>query len=514
MARVPYRANLASLAFPFLSEFSGRSIMVKQIDQNYISNTNSLTRDDLDKDMGIPQIMYCHNVIPSAQGYQSVSYSTLIAGLGGVTTFAGQCSVIDSTTSQRAYIGFTAAGDFYYSLDPYYSWTSMGSFPALAGKLHTTAYINGVTYIYFATVGCYKFNFTTHTLDSVTLTGLTAANVLGIVSCQGYLLAWKKDALAWSSLIDPTDFTPSLATGAGGGSVQGAKGDIVCCISHTIGLVVYTTQNAVAAPTSGNSRYPFNFRELVGSGGLASRDLVTWDAVTGNHYAYTTSGMQSVSLQQSTTVMAELTDFLAGSVFEDFDTVTRTFTITPLLAVMKKRTALISDRYLVVSYGINSLTHALIYDIVSKRWGKFKQDHIEVFEFSLLAAEVVETPRRSIAFLTASGEVKVVELDTRDQNADGVVFFGKYQQIRSRNYVLEKVDVENVPEFATTFQCADFWSMDGKNITGIDDGYLATNLGLLRSYNFHREAVNHTLYFRGAFHLVSLVIDGHVGARR
>lgn len=77
-------------------------------------------------------------------------------------------------------------------------------------------------------------------------------------------------AIAWSSLIDPTDFTPSLVTGAGGGAVQGAKGDIVCCVSHTIGLVIYTNQNAVAAPTSGNARYPFNFRELVASGGIAS----------------------------------------------------------------------------------------------------------------------------------------------------------------------------------------------------------------------------------------------------
>ena len=512
MARVPFRANLSALAFPFLSEFSGQSVVVKQIDQNFIAS--QISKDDLDKDIGIPQLIYCHNVIPTAQGYQSISFPTLISAISGVTNFAGVFSVVDSTTSSRAYVGYTAAGVFYYSLDPYYSWTLIGTFASLAGKQHTAAYINGITYVYFANVGCYKFNFTTHTLDSVTLTGLTAAEVLGIVSVQGYLLAWSKSAIAWSSLIDPTDFTPSLVTGAGGGSVQGAKGDIVCCVSHTIGLVIYTSQNAVAAPVSGNSRYPFNFRELVGSGGVASIDLITADANTGNHYAYTTSGMQLISLQQSQTIMPELTDFLAGKVFEDFDTTSHTFSVTSLSATMKKRMSLISDRYLVISYGINSFTHALLYDIVYKRWGKFREEHIEVFEFSLLAAEVVETPRRSIAFLTSSGEVKVVEIDTRDTEADGVVILGKYQQIRSRNFVLQEVTVENIPEFASQFQCADMWSMDGKNTTGIDAGYLQVNQGMLRRYAFRREAVNHTLYFRGAFHLVSLEVDGHVGARR
>lgn len=512
MAVIPYRANLAALAFPFLSEFSGRSIIVKQIDQNYVPT--QVSKEDLDKDIGIPQLIYCHNVIPTSQGYQSVSFPALISAISGVTNFAGIFSVIDSTTGDKAYVGYTSAGVFYYSSDPYYSWTLIGTFASLAGKQHTTAYINGITYVYFANVGCYKFNFTTHTLDSVTLTGLAAANTLGIVSCQGYLLAWSKSAIAWSSLIDPTDFTPSLATGAGGGAVQGAKGDIVCCVSHTIGLVIYTNQNAVAAPASGNSRYPFNFRELVASGGIASLNLVTWDANTGNHYAYTTSGMQLISLQQSQTVLPELTDFLAGAVFEDFDTTSCTFSVTHLSATLKKRMALVSDRYLVISYGINSFTHALVLDTVTKRWGKFKQDHIEVFEFSLLSAEVVETPRRSIAFLLSSGEVKIVEIDTRDTEADGAVLLGKYQMTRNRNFVLEAVEIENVPEFAAQFQCADFWSMDGKNRTGTDDGYLQTNAGMLRKYLFHREAVNHTLYFRGAFHLVSLLVTGHVGARR
>ena len=72
MAQVLTRLNLASTAFPFLSEFSGRGIIVKQSDQNYVPST--VSKEDLDKDIGIPQVYYCHNIMSTGQGYMSVAY--------------------------------------------------------------------------------------------------------------------------------------------------------------------------------------------------------------------------------------------------------------------------------------------------------------------------------------------------------------------------------------------------------------------------------------------------------
>lgn len=510
MAQVPYRANLASMAFPFLSELSGRSVIMKQIDQNYVATITS--KEDLDKDIGIPQLFYCHNVIATGQGYQSFSFAPVTSPISGVGNMEAVFAVVDSTTSNKAYIGITATGDVYYCEDPYYSWTYSATIATIAGKQHTVAYINGVTYIYFATVGCYKFDFSTHALVTVALAGLVTSAVLGIVAVGGYLLAWSSSAIAWSSLIDPTDFVPSLATGAGGGAVQGARGDIVCCVSHTIGLVIYTNQNAVAAPTSGNSRYPFNFRELVASGGLASLSLVTFDANSGNHFAYTTSGLQLISLQQSVTTLPELTDFLAGSVFEDYDENTKTFTVTELLSPMKKKITLVSDRYLIISYGISSFTHALILDVVTKRWGKVKYSHIDVFEFSLLAAETVETPRRSIAFLNATGDIKVIKIDAKDSTARGVALFGKFQYMRSRVTTIEGIELENVTPNSTT-EVANLYSLDGKN-TVREELVETYRNGVLRKYSAHRTAVNHSFMVTGAFSLVSLLINFHIGGRR
>ena len=510
MSQVPVRVNLTAMGFPFLSEYSGRSVIVKQQDQNYIPSTTSKELDT--REVGIPQLYYCHNVIATAQGYQAINYQLQTTVITGELTFDGIIAVTEATTGNKAYIGWNAAGQFYYCSTPYYTWVPINSIPTAAGKPITTAYVNGVTYIYISGIGCYTFNFGTGLLVAQVLTSLTAANIVGITAVQGYLIAWTKSTLAWSSLIDPTDFTPSLVTGAGGGSVQGAEGDIVCCVPHTIGMVVYTTQNAIAAPTSGNARYPFNFRKLVASGGVASKALVTYDANTGNHYTYTTSGLQLISLQQTQTVLPEVTDFLAGAIFEDFDETTNTLTNTSLTTVMKKRFQLVSDRYLVISYGITEFTHALIFDLALKRWGKLKFTHIEVFEFSLLQAETVETPRHSIALLEKDGSINIVKIDTADIGANGVVILGKYSYLRSRTTNLETIDVENIPENAT-FSCVDRYSLDGKN-TLDKPAVLLKSATDYRKYGIHKVAVNHSLLFKGAFHLVSLVITVVINGRR
>lgn len=510
MAQVLTRVNLASQAFPFLSEFSGRSIIVKQTDQNYIALITS--KEDLDHDVGVPTLYYCHNVVATSQGYQAVEYLATIGAIPNMLDFADLFITVDSATSGKAYIGYTTAGNFYVSKDPDYQWTFVENIPPAAGKQITSAYVNGITYFYVENVGCYKYNFTTNTFDIVTLAGLVTETILGIVAVQGYLLAWSKDAIAWSSLVDPTDFVPSLTTGAGGGSVQGAKGDIVACVSHTIGLVIYTNQNAVAAPTSGNARYPFNFRELVASGGLADIEKVTYDANSGNHYAYTTSGLQLISLQQAQTIIPEVTDFLAGAVFEDFDDTTREFVITKLDTTMQKRLTLVSDRYLIFSYGITEFTHALIYDLSLKRWSKLKYTHVKVFEYSLLKAETVETPRRSIALLDKTGAVKVVKLDVANISANGTALLGKYQIIRNRLSELQAVDIENIPE-GVQFTLTDMYCLDGKNYL-YQEGYLQKSAGDFRRYLFHAAAINHSLLLQGAFNIVSMVITMNNHGRR
>src|SRR5512139_933927 len=258
MAQQVYRGNLLSANFPFLSEDFGRTVIVGQIDQNTARGSDA-TNQDKTHNAGIPQMYYCHNVTPTQQGLQSVGYGNLIAPITGETLFAGIISLRDSL-NRTAYLGYTSDGRFYISASPFSTWVLVATIPTAAGKLVTRAYAQGVTYVYIANIGCYRYDFSTGQLVATTLSGLVPSVVLGITSLAGYLIAWKDDVVAWSAIINPTDFVPSLVTGAGSGSVEGAAGSIKVCAAANAGFLAYTTGNVIAVTYTGNSQYPFIFR--------------------------------------------------------------------------------------------------------------------------------------------------------------------------------------------------------------------------------------------------------------
>src|SRR5574343_254051 len=103
--------------------------------------------------------------------------------------------IIDASTGKIAYICFNDTGNCYAALDPYYLWSSALTLPEAAGKAVTTGHVNGITYVYIATLGCYKFDFSTNTLVSVTLTSLNASLIMGIMAVQGYLVAWTSNTI-------------------------------------------------------------------------------------------------------------------------------------------------------------------------------------------------------------------------------------------------------------------------------------------------------------------------------
>lgn len=505
MSQIVYRANLSAKSFPFLSENFGRSIIVPQYDNTF--NRQVQSAEDDDKDIGIPQIYYCHNVMPHPQGLQSVGYTSLLNG--GLANFSQFIVTIRDSGDNKAYLAQTSTGDFYVSTGG--PWVFKGNFPSTG--IVTTAFVSGVTYIYVQGNGCYYYNFGAAAFIPVFLTALPFGGVLiGICAAAGYMIAWTKDTVYWSSTIDPTDFTPSLITGAGSGSVEGAKGSITVCVAHLLGFIVYTSANAVAALFSGNARYPFNFREIVSSGGLASLNLIAAGADQGNHYAYTTSGMQLISTSVAQTAYPEITDFISGKLFEDFDEVSNSFTTIQLSATMKKRVNVISDRYLVISYGVSSLTHAIVFDLSLKRYGKLKINHVDTFEYQLPNTGVTETPRQSIGFLQVDGTAQVVDFDVFSLDDAGVLLLGKYQFVRPRFLQMDQIALENV-RVGAGFSLTDLYTLDGKTYLQ-DTPYLNTAVGLFRSYLSRVVGLNHSLLFKGSFQVCSLVLTFHIHGKR
>lgn len=522
MAQIQYRANLSAAKFPLVSQYMGRTVIVPKQDNTYVPQVAA--KEDTDKDRGIPQIYYAHNVFPTGEGYNSIGYDLEIpppisdpdftqiwrlSGTSGISSYF--CHHIPTG---RNWAVNGAIGDIWQELDVFG-----------IGAACTVAKVQGVWFINFSLFGTYVYDFTFNTLSYTELVALVDTDVLGITSSNGYLIAWTKLGVFWSSTISVTDFTPSIITGAGGGSVEQAAGAINYCAAQTLGFVVYCESNIVVAPYSGNARYPFNFRELVGSGGLDSDmtsdntpqvDLVTVDAANGAHYALTTSGLQQISMQAAKSVYSEVTDFLSGLVFEDFDETSLRFTVENLITRMKRKLSFVADRYLVVSYGSISLTHAIVIDTVLNRWGKVKIAHTACFEYRTVQSDVDSTDiRGSIGFLQADGTIYTANLafNPADTTSNGVALFGKYQYVRDRFLTLQAVEFENVAA-SQTFACYDLPAVDGKNFSTPVAGYLDSAAGNLRSYSFRNTAKNHSILAIGGFYLDSLLLTFNVAGRR
>ncbi len=490
-----------------ISKYQGQTVILRESDTNYVPTTSSKTDDD--KDIGIPQIYYCHNVIPTSEGLAAVGWRSVVNALVGVTDFT-QVFTLRDTLGNKVLLGITAGGMQYVVKEGSTNWTAITPVAGSAGKKVTATFVSGVTYVYFENIGCYIYDFDLDQLTPVELVGLDATVITGIIGNSGYLIAWTKDGVAWSSTVDATDFVPSLETGAGGGGVEGARGEITVLVSTVSGFIVYTSNNAIAASYSGNARYPFNFREIVGAGGMLDTELAASEGASGVQYAYTTFGLQSVTFQQANTVLPDVTDFLSGSFFEDFNITTRQFEYTRLSAPMRKKLFLVSGRYLILSYGVSSLTHALYYDLSLKRFGKLKLSHVDCFDYSVYDTSA-ETAKRSIALVQANGAILTVDSDFLTESADGVLITGKYQHRRSRLLQLDSVVVENVIDGAD-FTMYNLPSIDGKNTTE-SAGYLYSDSGNQKEFLFSDVAINHSLLYIGNFSLNSLILKFNLHGR-
>lgn len=529
MSQTPFRANLQTMTFPLLSELSGQTVIVPGQDQTYVPGVSVTTNDPLIQvptDRGIAQIYYAHNVMPSTYGYQSVGYDLVYTGIDwGVGTpvpvdftsskliQGGQIvSDLPAATGFKSYISKPISGaNSIFVLDPTTKkWKVVSGAPVTSATTEiTVATVNGVSYIFFSNIGAYIYNNNTNTLISRTLAGLDVTKVIGIVSSNGYLFAYKSDAVAWSSVVNVEDFVPSDVSGAGGGQVQEAQGSIVTCRTTSLGLILYTTANAVSVIYSGNADFPWNFKHINSSGGVSSSELVSEEQTGGFQQVYSTNGFQQVGHTGCRTISPQLTDFIAGQLFEDYDTVTQTFSSVEFDWVMNKSLAVIADRYIVISYGLypnEDFTHAIVMDVTQGRLGKLKVTHANCFELRSLLPQVTETPRGSIAFLQSNGDVRTVNFNFRAAAPDAVMFLGKYQLVRQRGVEVHEVELEDV-KVGANFKLEAIASLDGKNFGFAQEGFTLQANGNYRKFGFDgMVGKNVTLRFTGRFNISSLVL--------
>lgn len=510
MPLLKHRINLDSAVFPLLSELLGRTVIVRGSDQTHPQTFATQIASDP------PQLYYAHNVLPTPYGYQSIGYDTFIPSTI-YTDFTSVVTLREAATGLTALLGTTKSGKVLISTLAIPAWTeiTLSDSAVTTGLNITLAFVHGITYVYFYKLGCYKYDFTLGQLVRVTLGGLNPLTIRGIVSSNGYMLAFGDgNSVAWSSILDPTDFVPSLITGAGAGQIEGAQGETIAAIAIQGGIIFLNATNATSALYQSNGRYPFMFNTVVGCGGLSDPKFAAYLALDSTAaYAYTTSGLQAINPKQAEFITPEITEFLSGRRLEDFDESTLALTVTTPANVIKKRLAWIADRYLIVSYGDELLTHAIVIDTLLLRTGKLKIDHVAIFEFTLYDQTVFETPKKSIGVLKADGSVVVVDTDISSVNSNGVAILGKYQYVRERLLQLQSVELENINGVGS-FNLYNMITLDGKTLQPPVAGYDTGNTGLSKAYKFHATGVNHSLLAKGRFNLISGILSFNIAGKR
>lgn len=528
MAQIPFRVNLQGMTFPLLSELSGRTVIVGDRDHTYMLDMSVPRDGQVPIDRAIPQVYYAHNVMPSTFGFQSVGYEVEYTGIDWIgedpipVRFYDrdqiQAGRIDDNRAVplnfKTYIAIGGVGTKgVFTLDPATKkWKlAKGAPDVTANTRITVATVNGVSYIFFSYLGAYIYNSTDNTLIRRTLAGLDETTILGLIASNGYLMAYSEAAIAWSSVVDVEDFVVSDVSGAGGGNVQEARGRIVTAVPTALGLILFTDVNAVSVLYSGNADFPWNFKSIASSGGIAEQHLVSDEQLSGYYQTYSTNGLQQIAHNGARTIFPWITDFISGRLFEDYDNETKKVVVTPLSWDMRKSLAVIADRYLVLSYGMDPngpLTHALVMDVTQNRLGKLRIEHSTCFELRALNVSSEETPRGSLAFLQPDGTIRTVDFNVFKEAEDSVMLLGKYQYVRQRWLELFTLELENI-KAGDNFQITAQSTLDGKNVQDslTQVGALLTEAPNYREYGFDG-VVGHnvSLLLEGTFNAISLVL--------
>ena len=248
------------------------------------------------------------------------------------------------------------------------------------------------------------------------------------------------------------DFVPSLETGAGGGLLEDARGEIITARPGPSGFMVYTAQNIVAATYTANAEYPYQFRSLPNSAGIQHASCVTPAAELGWHYALTTSGLMQVAAMGCKLVFPAVTHWLNSTQQVRFPAAVAGGALVNYTSLVNARLAFVQNRYLCISKGISTseMSVALVYDTALDRWGQLYFDHNYIIDRT--TPEASGDVRQDLPIIVrADGttytwraySALIDHIITQPANVNSWVLLGRYRHSRSQNICLQELDISS-----------------------------------------------------------------------
>jgi hypothetical protein len=370
------------------------------------------------------------------------------------------------------------------------------------------------------------FTEVTATINAGLPVGVTVgADVICISSSYNYLVLFTASTQYWSSTTTPTDFEASLVSGAGFDIPANLKGDITFVKEHLAGFFIYTAKNAVFCSYTGNSKYPWKWREVAGSSGFTYATQVAGSTNASSQYGLTNSKyIQQVAPDGADLIAPEVTNFLSTQTRWDiFNSSTNVFTLSSsgtIIDVSQTRLWFVLDRYVIVPYGFASglYGYATVFDLLLRRYGKIKAT------FNVVTSD--DTDFYLVRYDT--GAISKVYFDIYDQDIEGggqyehegVLILGKFQLVRARLLQMEEVEVEAAQDVSITpgaaqqFSVVLLPSLDGKTFDTAVALYKfpSTSVGPLVKYLAPQVVgTNVSVAVKGAFDIntLQLVFTNH-----
>ncbi len=580
MAVARYRIALNNARFPLVSTWGERAVVTPSNDSAG-KTPRQYQGSDENIDFNVAQVLYGENFVPVSNGLKSVSYVRQIAPTVA-TDFdqifplrdADENTVLYSPAGGNNYVYDSGVGA--WATDTTAALLAAEGYVVASLSTHTPgsaavtrAYVDGKTFVCYSRLGCRVsasptgapthdgslFFWDPATKELVSLLDAVAGALVtnlpipvgeidGVSSSNGYLLMWSGLTVYWAP-FNGTAFDYSLyangeVTGAGNQIPEDIKGPITALVPVSGGFIIFTTKNAVAAFYNANNfASPWIFKPIANAGGVSSFEQTTDDSNLGSIYAYTTGGLQKITLNSAESSFPDVTDFLGLRYLERFNTGSLTFERGAVTTEFFVKTTFCGQRFLVVSYGTfpGIYSFALVYDAELRRWGKLRIVHRDCFPYSygtldapltyamlgdvsyeemgtttyegaIIEGGALTYPRQAVAFLLNTGEVKLAVMDMREQDPDDTseafVLLGRHQLSRARLSTVHEAEVEGLVSGGSVSVIR---SIDGMNFYSSETGYLREQTQQYAEYGFDMvTGKNFTLYVKGQFYLSTIVL--------
>lgn len=528
MASHKFTAGLNSASFPFLSRLVNRSVVIPGIDNKFRDPSSSNTENRENNPNNLPQLLFCENVMPQNDGITTVRTAAIQAAFPDpADALRGDNMYILRDPLETTWYFVPAAGKNYVTGQlgsaPWVSTSPIAGAPF--GDQFSIAYVNGVTYICYATryFGHWDSGTGTFVDDSAGLLGVAMINVRSIAGVGNYLVLLTIDnAVHWSSLTNPLDLVPSASTGAGSQIPVDLRGAALALTPITGGFLIHCVDTTIAAIYTNNVASPWLFREVKNAGGIPTPgQYIAKDTTGASAYIYGTKGIQQMDLREATNVHADVSTFLGNGITETYDYATHLLTLNRTGKPLPTKIRHLLNRFLCISYtgnNPNQYEALLVYDQLLRRWGKIVTLHADVFAIStgddIFSSDDIAN---AITLLRLDGTCFSVLLGAETLPVDvgydveqGVAIFGKYQISRSRRIVSQDVelDVLDALDDVDVFVAGNH---NGTTVGTVLQMVEAENTDNYRHYQKQLEAENISFILQGNYKLSSMLVTATRG---